>query len=330
MSVQCYVRSIRPTGQLFYKTPVGVPQKSTVCTFALSTVKALALRERGGDALTYVNAFFSSRYCRPSCLYYLSTLDRLILRKDHSRCQISTTCQAHQMNTKTYQTQHVAGCPGCEEHGLSSKAISAVLVPEKIFIPLITVDFRRPHCPVEILAADITQVERALPYVAISHVWSDGKGNPQRNFLPACQLQRIQDCVNALYPSDAHPMPFWMDTLCVPVGRKFWAIRNIALNRVKAIYKCAEKILVLDDSLELIASTIAPTEAMIRIQYSPWSTRLWTLHESRLGLNIYFQFRDKSRSFDDLPRISGDNGNLHVVDELLKSLTIPELVSLNP
>ena len=173
------------------------------------------------------------------------------------------------MNTKTYKTQHVAGCPGCEEHGLSSKAISAVLVPEEVVIPLITVDFRRPHCPVEILAADITQVERVLPYVAISHVWSDGKGKPQRNFLPACQLQRIQDRVNALYPSDAHPMPFWMDTLCVPIGRKFWPIRNIALNRMKATYKCAETILVLDDSLELIDSTIAPAEAMIRIQYSP-------------------------------------------------------------
>ncbi len=233
------------------------------------------------------------------------------------------------MNAKTYKTQHVAGCSGCKEHGLSSKAISAVLVPEKVIIPLITVDFRRPRCPVEILAADITQIERVLPYVAISHVWSDGKGNPLRNFLPACQLQRIQDRVDALYPSDAHPMPFWMDTLCVPVGRKFWPIRNIALNRMKATYKCAGKILVLDDSLERIDSTIAPTEAMIRIQYSSWSTRLWTLHEGRLGRNIYFHFRDKSRYFDDLPRISGDNGNLHVVNELLKSLTIPELVSLN-
>lgn len=308
--------------------PVGVPQKSTICKFALSTVKTLALRETNSDALTYVNEFLSFRYCRPSCLYYLSTLNRLVLRKDHSRCQNSTICQAHQMDTKTYKPQHVVGCPGCEEDGLSSKAISNVLVSDKVVIPLITVDFRRPHCPVEMVAPDIIKFERVLPYVAISHVWSDGKGNPQRNFLPACQLQRIQDHVNALYPSDAHPIPFWMDTLCVPVGRKFWPIRNIALNRMKTTYRSAEKILVLDTSLEFVDSTVDPTEAKIRIQYSPWSTRLWTLHESRLGLNIYFQFRDKSRSFDHLPRIDGDNGNLHVVNELLKSITTPELVSL--
>ncbi len=49
------------------------------------------------------------------------------------------------------------------------------------------------------------------------------------------------------------------------VGRKFWPVRNIALNRMKTINKCTEKILVLNDSLELINSTIAPVEVMIRI-----------------------------------------------------------------
>jgi len=63
-----------------------------------------------------------------------------------------------------------------------------------------------------------------IPYVAISHVWSDGLGNAIANTLPWCQLQRIQGLVDALYQDTAgnqHPVPFWMDTLCVPVEQHF-------------------------------------------------------------------------------------------------------------
>lgn len=38
------------------------------------------------------------------------------------------------------------------------------------------------------------------PYVAISHVWSDGLGDPNDNFLPACRLVRLEEMVNELYP----------------------------------------------------------------------------------------------------------------------------------
>ncbi|KAL8786308.1 MAG: hypothetical protein Q9195_008268 [Heterodermia aff. obscurata] len=176
----------------------------------------------------------------------------------------------------------------------------------------------------------ITNVENVPSYVAISHVWSDGKGNPHQNFLPACQLQRLQDSANALYPSSRQPVPFWMDTLCVPVGKDFRPARNRAINRMKATYKNAEKILVFDSSLELVHSTIAPEEAVIRLRYSPWSTRLWTMQEGRLGLKVYLQFRDKSKSFDDQPYQNGASGNLHVVDKILKSMTTQDLASSAP
>ena len=279
------------------------------------------------DASTYLESNLSLKHCRASTLYYLSTWNRVILEKDHSRCGSSMNCQAHQLNPKTYKTQHTAGCRGCQEHGLSSEAICSFLAPERTIIPLVTVNIQRRSSPIEAVAADISRVEAVPSYVAISHVWSDGKGNPHRNFLPLCQLQYLQDCTNALYPPDRHPVPFWMDTLCVPVGKKFWPVRNRALNRMKSTYKSAEKILVFDTSLGIVDSSVAPEEALLRIRYSPWSSRLWTMQEGRLGLENYFQFRDKSISFDNQPYQGGAKGTLPAVEAILNSLTNVELVS---
>jgi hypothetical protein len=58
-----------------------------------------------------------------------------------------------------------------------------------------------------------------IPFVAISHVWSDGLGNQGRNALPKCQLRRIQTWVNGLYQNDAEPVPFWIDSLSIPENK---------------------------------------------------------------------------------------------------------------
>jgi len=50
-------------------------------------------------------------------------------------------------------------------------------------------------------------------YVAISHVWSDGMGNPRQNAMRSCQLLRVQGAVNDLYPSaltSNSNQPFWI------------------------------------------------------------------------------------------------------------------------
>jgi hypothetical protein len=76
------------------------------------------------------------------------------------------------------------------------------------------------------------------PYVAISHVWADGLGNPASNGLPRCQLDKLfallGDLINpstfasirfkksstiqrALWNRTSRRY-FWMDTFCIPVG----------------------------------------------------------------------------------------------------------------
>jgi hypothetical protein len=100
------------------------------------------------------------------------------------------------------------------------------------------------------------KVIRCTPYItytAISHVWSDGLGNPEKNALPECQLLRLRDLVRRTYLLEFSPFYdnrtkdserksrekwaswakmrpgrphfnidqkrvfFWMDTLCIPV-----------------------------------------------------------------------------------------------------------------
>ncbi|KAL6719516.1 hypothetical protein ACLMJK_003757 [Lecanora helva] len=171
------------------------------------------------------------------------------------------------------------------------------------------------------MSADTAWMDTFPSSVAVSHVWLDGKGNPNRNFLPICQLRLLQDRVNTLFPSERHPVPFWMDSLCVPVGRKYWPVRNIVLNRLKSTFKSADRIIVFDSSFEIIGEEVAPEEALIRIRYLPWSSRLWTMQEGRLSRKVYFQFKDKGIPFDDHPYQGGVHGNLQAIKQVLKQLT---------
>lgn len=84
------------------------------------------------------------------------------------------------------------------------------------------------------LAARIVKSTPEIPYIAISHVWIDGLGNPNANSLPVCQLARLRHLVEEVLsnfnrgPShidnihrnpEKPPRPlFWLNTLLCPVG----------------------------------------------------------------------------------------------------------------
>jgi len=95
-------------------------------------------------------------------------------------------------------------------------------------------------------------------YIAISHVWSDGLGNPLSNALPRCQLskidkyvQSIQDKDFSLCPSILRKRPlFWMDTLCIPAVEE--DLRYECINKMNMIYSAAKSVLVLDGALQKI------------------------------------------------------------------------------
>ncbi|KAL4901111.1 hypothetical protein BDW74DRAFT_170459 [Aspergillus multicolor] len=148
-------------------------------------------------------------------------------------------------------------------------------------------------------------------YVAISHVWADGKGNPRANALPQCQLDRIQRLVGAIHWEGRRPLTgppgsdgvgFWMDTLCIPVGEEWKDLRDKAITTMRRVYAEAKAVLVLDDWLQEIRSDAAPLDLMTRVYQSNWIKRLWTHQEGFLPQSLWFQFQDRSVEIGELSR----------------------------
>src|SRR5205085_2759851 len=109
-------------------------------------------------------------------------------------------------------------------------------------------------------------------YVAISHVWADGLGNPIENTIPQCQARRLSRHLwtykdgeldsGSLTSSGVQGAPvepdrnetiaFWLDTLCIPVSSEHADLRNESIGKMGKIYQRAEAALVLDKDLEQI------------------------------------------------------------------------------
>lgn len=169
-------------------------------------------------------------------------------------------------------------------------------------------------------------------------------GNIERNSLPACQLARLQNFVNDLYidrggevwnmvdniaktitdtyrsvvwpiphmeTSGKYPIPFWIDTLCVPKGKDGNAdMRNLAISRMRRTYESAHRVLVLDSGIQQGSRKAPIAERGTRLYSSRWQHRLWTFQEGALAKNLHFQFsdgalysRDIEREIDEMPHL---------------------------
>lgn len=128
-------------------------------------------------------------------------------------------------------------------------------------------------------------------------------GNPKHNSLPVCQLTRIQQMVDELnFPgrgTDEH-VPFWIDTLCVPVRHKHKQFRKLCIVNMRNIYEQAAAVLVLDSGLQKIPLSAPAPERCIRVHQSIWQRRLWTFQEGFLAPELYYRFSDRSEYFRDL------------------------------
>ncbi|OQU97847.1 hypothetical protein CLAIMM_03726 [Cladophialophora immunda] len=126
---------------------------------------------------------------------------------------------------------------------------------------------------------------------------ASGLGNRNANAIPLCQLCRLQCQVNALFDASNHPVPFWIDTICVPLEQPE---RNQAIIAMRRIYTEATKVLVVDNVLSEVSSTESLTNLILRVRASTWMTRLWTYHEARLARSLHYQFRDKPLTVDEM------------------------------
>ncbi|KAG4259321.1 HET domain-containing protein [Fusarium proliferatum] len=219
--------------------------------------------------------------------WYLTFLDRRGIPGDHTQCT-TEKCVGYQMDESTYQTKHFfdRDCD-CEfisfSHGFEDNLVLSCV--RRGGTPLIRIDW--PFVRIYRMGVDEGPTP---PYVAISHVWSEGMGNPRENALPRCQLNNLQLSASKSC-SDIENIHFWIDTLCIPVGHE--EERKQEIKKMASIYSGAEKVVVLDKSLMNTMSNTQREEVLIRIWRSPWASRLWTLQEGRLSKSLSFYFAEE-------------------------------------
>lgn len=176
-----------------------------------------------------------------SGLLYVSTLDRPQAAKDHSRCT-EFKCFAYQLNEATYKTKHVEDDGNCPYVFDDSSLVHSILLGGSIPLLLFTDGGD---------SVELSIVEAVLghQYVAISHVWSDGLGNPGKNALWRCQLRHLSNLVSSVFQlMELTCAPyFWIDTVCcLPESGE---AQDLAISRMRDTYEKAACVLVLDSWL---------------------------------------------------------------------------------
>ena len=219
-------------------------------------------------------------------LFYYSRMKKPWSNLHHGNCT-EDRCVAHSINLSQYRTRHCEGCERCEDVRIDNKHIMNIL--QSGALPLLLIK-RRIDEPRKVSVELCSSADRGNNYVAISHVWADGMGNPEANSLPQCQLARLSDIVDSM-EDGAQRAAIWLDTFCCPVDPEG---KKLALSRMRRTYFEARKVLVLDSTLYCYNSQdIQPAEINARILTSPWMRRLWCLQEGALargdGLWVYFK-----------------------------------------
>lgn len=183
---------------------------------------------------------------------------------------------------------HVNSYCRCERAQLDEKQLAKII--QRGNIPLAKYN-ALGHLEIEeyTVTQDYGQASHLSSFGAVSHAWSDGLGNSNSDGLPKCQISRLQDDFNDLIHAQGDPVPFWIDSLCIP-GR--YDLRKLAIRSMKEVYQRASAVLVLDSGLTTTSQQIQSLEANMRITLGAWTQRLWTLQEGVLSGNLYFKFKD--------------------------------------
>ncbi|KAJ6789168.1 hypothetical protein PWT90_03292 [Aphanocladium album] len=236
-------------------------------------------------------------------LHYIARLHPRTKREAHVNCS-TYSCQAFQIDISKYKPRHTSPNCQCEDLCVDETELIRILRTSGSY-PVLKVDTGDD----ETTPARITleTYEPGINYVALSHVWADGLGNPLSNALPNCQVVKIAKSVAQLNQAlnsneDARcEYRLWVDTICCPVELQGKAI---ALERIADVYKNSTHVLVLDSSVSFLNSTTSDVAEMLLRAFScsAWMRRLWTFQEAILPKSLCVQFEDKAIAATDLMR----------------------------
>ncbi|KAL4993257.1 hypothetical protein BDV10DRAFT_179478 [Aspergillus recurvatus] len=243
-------------------------------------------------------------------------------KRTHWRCK-KTECVADNIDESLYVTRHLQEDCSCEHVHADVEKLHKVLLGGGI--PLVQITPRGEdelgNQGYEISVVKKRTIKR---YVAVSHVWADGLGNPHANSLPTCQLGLLYERARLLLTDkeyvpqyDAGPLRplytgaarfahfagnrrgdnsvlVWIDTLCIPHERE---VRSLAIQRIRDVYVGAYRTMLLDSEIRQVDSRSASNlELVLRVLYcSGWIRRLWTLQEGLAARSrLYVVLSDKA------------------------------------
>lgn len=213
-------------------------------------------------------------------LYFFMQFQWMAPSEGHQNCD-QQICRAYQNNLGKYTTRHACHNRGCGHFSIDVFGLEKILRGNQIPLLRITPGRTLAEFDVHIISSELHP-----RYVALSHVWADGLGNPDANALPRCQLSELYSLVKDLSSrtqpgSVQEELLIWCDTLCCPVTPE--DSKSLALKFMRRVYEHATKVLVLDKSLRLYSvAGLSTEEICARIATSGWMRRLWTLQEVRL------------------------------------------------
>ena len=271
-------------------------------------------------------------YFHVSWVYSFSLLGVTRSLKEHD-CDLKNGCTAIGSIEAGYQTAHKNGCPCCQAIVPPAQRVHEILKAGTI--PLISAEWVDSPADIDAelsvtiehkdgqlarqqgriecsalpkggpnLKVGIVPFESGRPYVAISHVWSDGLGNPDANSLPQCQFEALTR-YTALAANGTttigSAVHFWIDTICVPLCPE---LRRKAIMQMREVYAQAEIVLVLDSTLLRKSCSVSAEELKLRIFSSTWFRRMWTLQEGVLASKLLFQFSDGVVPLTDLVSVN--------------------------
>lgn len=243
---------------------------------------------------------------------------------DHSECSASTCLVTPETKAGVYTQTHCEKfCPNESSPGTCSQSSEAVI---EHVMDMITLDeTKRPLLQFreqdngshDSLEPEVIEWQPSMEYATISHVWSDGFGNPSANTMLVCQLKLIRDLLSKLKPKSTNAtIPFWMDTLMIPVGsdeetedvKRKKDVRRKTIRQIPKIFKDASHTIVLDWGLHGIDPDVQrPAQTAMRIIASGWMRRLWTLQEAFVSKSLHISQ-------------GKDSETLHYLDDLYKKL----------
>ncbi|CAG8960411.1 hypothetical protein HYFRA_00008129 [Hymenoscyphus fraxineus] len=227
-------------------------------------------------------------------LFYFSQLPRPNTAGiTHDNCT-KLQCKANNVNQGNYINRHVKDGCSCKMIHVPHEELVGILRNGRIPVVQI-VETCQGNIKLKVKPA-----QASTEYTAISHVWSDGLGNPISNSLHHCQLEHLSKSLR-LIRSDRIWAPiqrtqkdfFWMDTLCIPPGNEYNELKMASINKMACIYAGAARVLVLDSGLQHIRMRNSHMiENLSHINHCAWKRRCWTLQEGALGQCTLFLFAD--------------------------------------